>query len=116
MKLAIWAAVLGLLPFVVFLGVTSHQLHNGELVAYSYLNFAAIAGGGATVAVAVAMARRPYLGELRPPRPGWVLPVCAVLIVLGAVQLVRGAGFFPMILGCETESGTMGFCRPAVVG
>jgi hypothetical protein len=42
-------------------------------------------------------------------------PVCVVLIVLGAAQIVRGAGFFPMILGCETESGTMGFCRPTVI-
>ncbi|WP_291416801.1 hypothetical protein [Actinophytocola sp.] len=42
---------------------------------------------------------------------GRVVLVCVLVVVLGAFQLVRGAGLLPGITGCTSESGTMGFCK-----
>lgn len=108
-KLTLWGAGLALLPFVVFVGATSYQVVNGEITQYSYLNLAAIAGGVGAVGVAIALLRRgPSEND---PRPGWVVPVCVALVLLGAFQVVRGVGVLPGITGCVSNSGSSGFCK-----
>lgn len=107
-KLTIWGAALGLLPFVVFIGATSYQVVNGDLTQYSYLNLAAIAGGVGAAGVAIALLRRGPSDT--DSRPGWVLPVCVVLVLLGVFQVVRGVGVLPDLTGCVSASGSAGFC------
>jgi hypothetical protein len=57
----------------------------------------------------VALVRAPRLVQT-PPRPGWAVPVCVALILLGVFQVVRGFGALPEITGCVSESGSAGFC------
>jgi hypothetical protein len=109
-KLTIWGVVLGLLPFVVFLGLTSSTVENGEVTQYSYLNVAAIALGIAAVCVGVALVKRPPSAITAHRRPGWAVSVGVVLALLGAFQVVRGVGVLPGITGCVSESGSAGFC------
>jgi drug/metabolite transporter (DMT)-like permease len=109
-KLIIWGVVLGLLPFVVFLGATSSTVENGEVTSYQYLNLAAIALGIAAVCVGVALMRRSPNTTAADRRPGWAVAVGVVLILLGAFQVVRGAGVLPGITDCVSESGSAGFC------
>lgn len=109
-KLSILGAVAALLPFVIFVGATSYQATNGKLTSYSYLNIAAIVGGVAAIFLAVALVRGgpSVMSEYR--RPGWAIPVCVALVLVGALQVVRGVGVFPEVTGCVTESGSAGFC------
>jgi len=109
-KLTIWGVVLGLLPFVVFLGLTSSTVENGEVTQYSYLNFAAIALGIAAVCVGIALVKRPPSAIAAYRRPGWAISVGVVLALLGAFQVVRGVGVLPGITECVSESGSAGFC------
>jgi hypothetical protein len=109
-KLTLWGTALGLLPFLIFVGATSYAMKNGVVTEYTYLNLAAIAGGIAAACVGVALVRRgPRLAQT-PPRPGWAVPVCVALVLLGVFQVVRGFGVLPEITGCVSESGTAGFC------
>jgi hypothetical protein len=109
-KLTIWGALLGLLPFVVFLGITSITVENGVIIDYTYLNFAAIALGLAAVGIGITLVRRPPSAIAAYRRPGWAVAVGVVLALLGAFQIVRGVGVMPGITGCVSESGSAGFC------
>jgi hypothetical protein len=111
LKLTVWGLVLALAPIVVFVGATSYRAENGVVTEYSYLNLAAVAGGVAAAAIAVVLLRRDPGGVAR---PAWVVPVCVLLLVLGAFQVVRGLGLFPGITGCEVETGLGGMCTPTV--
>lgn len=42
-----------------------------------------------------------------------MVPVRVLLLVLGALQVVRGLGLFPGITGCVVESGMGGMCTPS---
>jgi hypothetical protein len=109
-KLIIWGAVLGLLPFVVFLGLTSSTVENGEVTDYLYLNFAAIALGIAAAGVGITLVKRPPSAIAAYHRPRWAIWVGVVLALLGAFQIVRGVGVLPGITGCVSKSGSAGFC------
>lgn len=109
-KLTIWGTALGVLPFVVFVGATSYQLTNGVVTDYSYLNLAAIAGGIAATCLGIALLTRGPSVMKEQPRPGWVVPVCVLLVLLGVFQVVRGVGVLPQVTGCVSESGSAGFC------
>jgi hypothetical protein len=107
-RLIIIGAVLGLAPFLIFIGSTSLTVENGVVTSYFYFNLAAIIGGIFALGMGIALARRDAETGAWPPR--WVIPVCAALILLGAFQIVRGSGLLPGITGCTTESGTGGVC------
>ena len=109
-KLTLWGAALGLLPFLIFVGATSYSMKNGVVTSYTYLNLAAIAGGIGAVCLGVALVRRGSRLVRTPPRPGWAVPVCVALILLGVFQVVRGFGALPELTGCVSESGSAGFC------
>jgi hypothetical protein len=109
-KLTIWGVVLGGLPFVVFVGTTSHTVENGAVTQYSYVNLAAIVLGIAATCVGIALVRRGPSATSEYRRPGWAIPVCVALVLLGVFQVVRGVGVLPGITGCATESGSAGFC------
>lgn len=107
LKLTIWAFVLWLLTFLVFIGSNQLSVVDGE-VDYDYFDVAALAGGIAVIAIAVALLRRDPESRARPPR--WALAVGALLIVLGSFHVVRGLGLLPTITGCTSESDTYGVC------
>lgn len=109
-KLIIWGVVLGLLPFVLFLGITSSTAENGVIIDYLYLNFAAIAFGIAAVGIGISLVKRPPSAIAAYRRPNWAIAVGVVLALLGAFQVVRGVGVLPGITGCVSESGSAGFC------
>lgn len=112
-KLTVWALVLGILPFVIFVGAISYSVVNGVTTRYDYLNLAALAGGVIAVCIAVVMVRRdPESGQ---SAPRWAWAVGAALFVLGAFQVVRGLGVLPDLIGCVSESGTMGICTPTTL-
>jgi hypothetical protein len=95
-KLTIVGVVLGVLPFFVFFGATSETVENGVVTQSSYLNIAAIAGGIAAVWAGFALLSPGYRAASEYRRPGWALPVCALLALLGALQVVRGLGLVPV--------------------
>ena len=91
-KLTVWGAACALVPFVFFVGATSYQVTNGVLTDYSYLNVAAIVGGIAAACLGFALLSHGPSAMAESTRPGWAVPVCVVLVLLGALQVVRGAG------------------------
>ena len=96
-KLTIVGVVLGLLPFVVFVGATTQTVENGVVTQSSYLNIAAVAGGIAAACIGIALLRRGPSAMSEDRRPGWAIPVCALLLLLGAFQVVRGVGLLPVM-------------------
>jgi hypothetical protein len=114
LKLIIAGVLLGLLPFVIFVGGETVSTENGEIVEYSYLNLAAVIGGIAAAGVGIALLRRDSERGERPP--GRVMAVGALVVLLGLFQIVRGFGFFPGITGCVSDTGSAGFCATTNTG
>jgi hypothetical protein len=86
-KRAIAGLFIGLVVFVFSCHSSVTQTENGRLVKCSYIDYAAILGGGIAAAIGfsiLAMKPVPLLHRI-----GYM----AVLAALGAVQIVRGLGY-----------------------
>lgn len=96
LKLSLIGVIAGLAPLVIFIGGTSRTVENGEVTSYSYLNVAAIIGGVVAVLCAVLL--------MKLVRTALTMLLSVGLVLLGAFQIVRGAGLLPDITSCESET------------
>lgn len=108
-RIAIAVLVIAAVPFVLPVTFETKELTNGELTSYSYLNLTALIGGFIAIGYAVrAFSAARAGGELT----ATVGVLLALVVLLGAFQLVRGSGMVPHLTECTAEH-SLDLCRPA---
>lgn len=86
-KRAISGLIVGLVPFIFSCTSSATTTQNGRMVGCSYLDFAAIAGGGIAAIAGLSILTMRPVPLLH--RVGYLV----LLGTLGAVQLARGLGY-----------------------
>lgn len=107
-KLSLLAAAMCILPLWIVVRREWVLQAAGEGTRYFYLDWAAVIGGIGAIWIGVVLFRSER-------RPRWAIAVTAVVLVLGAFQVVRGTGVLPTLTGCVSDSGSLGFCTPSEI-